>query len=104
MKKLDEYENALKYGHYIERDTYSKLLKWKQEDARQHKALFLRGARRVGKSCLALEFAHKEYKSFIKISFDSASDEIRDLFINSLDDIDYFYDQLSIRFDTPSSW
>ena len=95
---LDEYEIALKYGFYIERDIYAKLLKWKKEDAREHKCLFLRGARRIGKSCLALEFAHKEYKSFIKVSFDKASNDIKNLFINSLDNLDDFYDQLSIAY------
>ena len=98
MKELDEYEIALQYGVYIERDVYGKLLEWKKEDAREHKCLFLRGARRVGKSCLALEFAHKEYKSFIKISFDKASDDIKDLFKNSLENLDAFYDQLSIAY------
>lgn len=97
-KKLDEYEIAIQYGHYIEREVYSKLLEWKKEDAREHKCLFLRGARRVGKSCLALEFAHKEYKSFIKISFNEVTDDIKDLFVNSLIDLDYFYDQLSIAY------
>ena len=100
MKEFDEYELALQYGEYIERDAYDKLLKWKAEDAREHKCLFLRGARRVGKSCLALEFAHKEYKSFIKISFDKAPEEIRNLFVNSLNDMDDFYDQLSIAYET----
>ena len=97
-EQLDEYELAIKYGFYVEREAYSKLLKWKNEEAREHKCLFLRGARRVGKSCLALEFAHKEYKSFIKISFDKASSDIKDLFVNSLDDLDDFYDQLSIAY------
>lgn len=100
MRELDEYELALQYGEYIERDVYQKLLKWKAEDARQHKCLFLRGARRVGKSCLALEFAHKEYKSFIKVSFDKASDDVRRLFVDSLEDLDYFYDQLSVVYET----
>ena len=99
MAELDEYELALEYGCYVEREAYQKLLKWKKNDARNHKCLFLRGARRVGKSCLALEFAHKEYKSFIKISFDKTPKEIKDLFINSLEDLDYFYDQLSIAYD-----
>ena len=99
---LDEYELALKYGHYIEREVYSKLLKWKKEDAREHKCLFLRGARRVGKSCLALEFAHKEYKTFIKISFDKASDEIKNLFVNYLEDLDEFYNILSIAYNKNS--
>ena len=99
MAELDEYELALEYGCYVEREAYQKLLKWKNNDARNHKCLFLRGARRVGKSCLALEFAHKEYKSFIKISFDKAPEDIKNLFINSLEDLDYFYDQLSIAYD-----
>ena len=99
MKELDEYEIALEYGYYVERDVYSKLLKWKKEDAREHKCLFLRGARRVGKSCLALEFAHKEYKTFIKVSFDKASTDIKKLFIESLEDLDDFYEQLSIAYD-----
>ncbi len=98
MENLDEYEIALQYGDYIERDVYLKLLKWKKEDAREHKCLFLRGARRVGKSCLALEFAHKEYRSFIKISFDRATKEVKDLFINSLEDLDLFYDRISIAY------
>ena len=98
--ELDEYEIAMQYGVYIEREIYSKLVKWKNEDAREHKSLFLRGARRVGKSCLALEFAHKEYKSFIKISFDKASNDIKNLFIDSLDDLDYLYAQLSVAYNT----
>ncbi len=96
MNELDEYELALKYGHYVERDVYIKLVEWKNEDARNHKCLFLRGARRVGKSCLALEFAHKEYASFIKVSFDRASEDTKNLFVDSLENLDYFYDQLSI--------
>ena len=99
-KKLDEYELAIQYGYYIEREVYLKLLDWKRDDARNHKCLFLRGARRVGKSCLALEFAHKEYKSFIKVSFDEASDIVKDLFVNSLTDLDVFYDRLSIEYNT----
>lgn len=98
METFDEYELALQYGEYIHRDVYAKLLKWKEEDAGNHKCLFLCGARRVGKSCLALEFAHKEYESFIKISFDKVSLEVKDLFVNGLEDLDDFYDRLSIHY------
>lgn len=100
MRELDEYEIAIQYGNYIERDVYQKMLERKKEYAREHKCLFLRGARRVGKSCLALEFAHKEYKSFIKISFDKASEAVKELFINNLEDLDDFYTQLSLVYDT----
>ena len=92
----DEYEIALEKGCYIERSCYAKLLDWKKRKARNHNALFLRGARRVGKSVLALELAHKEYKSFIKISFDKAGPAIKDLFINELSDLDYFYTVLQV--------
>lgn len=100
MSRLDEYEIAVAYGHYVQRDIYAKLKEWKDNDAREHKCLFLRGARRVGKSCLALELAHKEYRSFIKISFDKANEEIKDLFMNGLEDLDAFYDRLSIAYRT----
>ena len=95
---LDEYELAVKSGFYLERDCYSKLLSWKNSRARKRVACFLKGARRVGKSVLALELAHKEYRSFIKISFDRASPTIKNLFIDSLDDLDYFYDQIMVAY------
>ena len=96
----DEYELAIEKGCYIERDCYSKLLDWKNRKARNHNALFIRGARRVGKSVLALELAHKEYKSFIKISFDRANDDLKNLFVNELNDLDYFYSVLETTFST----
>lgn len=96
----DEYELAIEKGCYIERDCYSKLLDWKNRKARDHNALFIRGARRVGKSVLALELAHKEYKSFIKISFDRANEEIKKLFVNELNDLDYLYSVLETTFST----
>ena len=94
----DEYELAIEKGCYIERDCYLKLLDWKNRKARNHNALFIRGARRVGKSVLALEFAHKEYKSFIKISFDRANDDLKSLFLNELNDLEYFYSALETTF------
>ncbi len=96
----DEYELAVEKGCYIERDCYSKLLDWKKRKARNHKALFIRGARRVGKSVLALELAHKEYRSFIKISFDRANDDLKNLFVNELNDLEYFYSVLETAFST----
>lgn len=100
MSGLDEYEIAIEYGHYVSRDVYAKLKQWKDHDAREHKCLFLRGARRVGKSCLALELAHKEYRTFIKVSFDRANKDVKDLFINGLEDLDVFYDRLSVAYGT----
>lgn len=99
VTSLDEYELAIESGFYLKRDCYSSLLSWKTNRARKHVACFLKGARRVGKSVLALELAHKEYRSFIKISFDKASPAIKKLFVDSLDDLDYFYDQIMVAYD-----
>ena len=96
--ELDEYELALENGFYLQRDCYEDLLNWKNNRARKHVACFLKGARRVGKSVIALELAHKEYRSFIKISFDKASPMIKNLFVDSLEDLDYFYDQLMVSY------
>ena len=95
----DEYELAIEKGCYIERDCYSKLLDWKNRKARNHNALFIRGARRVGKSVLALELAHKEYKSFIKISFDRVNDDLKkkenlSLLNNLYDDLSFYYKEI----------
>ena len=67
----------------LKRKTYEELLKWKKEYAPEY-ALFLKGARRVGKTTIAEELGKNEYKSFITINFQSANDTIRDLFVNSL--------------------
>ena len=73
----------------FKRKVYNKMIKWKNEYAPDY-ALFLKGARRVGKSTLALRLGREEYKSYIEIRFDKAPDEIKELFINSLEDLDYF--------------
>ena len=54
------------------------MLRWKTEMSGQY-ALLIKGARRVGKSTLAEEFAKKEYDSYILIDFSVASDEITEL-------------------------
>ena len=76
------------------RKIYSKLLSWKENDAKDT-ALLIDGARRVGKSYIVEEFAQKEYKSYIMIDFNRASKEVRDLFDKYLDDLDMFFMYLS---------
>ena len=51
----------------------------------------LEGARRVGKSTLAQEFAQSEYKSHLVIDFSTASNDIKSLFIDHRADIDSFF-------------
>ncbi len=49
--------------HIFKRKIYSKMLEWKR-DRNGATALLIKGARRVGKSTVAAEFAKKEYRSF----------------------------------------
>ena len=53
----------------------------------------IKGARRVGKSTIAEEFAKKEFKSYILIDFAHTSKAIIDLFDDTYD-LDFFFLQL----------
>lgn len=81
----------------LRRKSYEELKKWKTKYAPKY-ALFIKGARRVGKTTIAEEFGRAEYRSFIKIDFHSANDTIRDLFVNSLMDLDYFFNVIQMQY------
>ena len=73
----------------FERKVYSKLKEWKDKyDGRY--AVLLEGARRVGKSTIAVEFAEREFKSYIRIDFANTSKEIRDLF-DDISNLEMFF-------------
>lgn len=57
---------------YFERKAYKKLLDWKKNYANNY-AIMLEGARRVGKSTIAKNFAQNEYKSYIMLDFSNVS-------------------------------
>lgn len=78
----------------MKRKIYDMLVKWKQTDA-GHTAILIDGARRVGKSYIAEEFAKSEYKSYILIDFNRAPKEVTDLFNNYLNDLDTLFLYLS---------
>lgn len=78
----------------LKRKIYSELVKWKKVDQGKS-ALLIDGARRVGKSYIAHEFAMREYKSFILIDFANISDEIKDIFRNETADLDLFFHKIS---------
>ena len=71
----------------FKRKLYEKMLFWKHEDNGKT-ALLIEGARRVGKSTIAEEFAKHEYDSYILIDFNKAPKKIKDLF-EDLDNLDY---------------
>ena len=78
----------------MKRKIYQQLLQWK-EKSNGKTALLIDGARRVGKSYIAEEFAKNEYESYILIDFNSASKDITDLFEHYLNDLDTFFMYLS---------
>lgn len=83
----------------FKRKVYEKMLEWKEKRAPDY-ALFLRGPRRVGKSTLANKFGLEKYKSYIEIRFDKAPEEIKNLFVNSLEDLDDLFEKLQVHYKT----
>ena len=83
----------------MKRKIYEKLLDWKRKEAGRT-ALLIDGARRVGKSYIAKEFAEAEYKSHILIDFNRAPKEVVDLFDNYLNDLDTLFMYLSSFYGT----
>lgn len=60
---------------YFKRKAYDKLLEWKNLYSDKY-AVLLEGARRVGKSTIAENFAKNEYKSYILIDFSKTTSNI----------------------------
>ena len=74
----------------MRRKIYDKLIEWKNNDSSET-ALLIDGARRVGKSYIAEEFAKSEYKSYILVDFNKVSKKVIEFFENDLDDLDVFF-------------
>ena len=64
---------------YYKRKAYHKLLEWKRHYSDKY-AILLEGARRVGKSTIAENFARNEYRSYILIDFSKTSNTILECF------------------------
>ncbi|MBR3595395.1 MAG: ATP-binding protein [Clostridia bacterium] len=82
----------------FKRKIYNKLLEWKKESDGKT-ALLIEGARRIGKSTVAEEFAKNEYETYILIDFSVASKTIRELF-DDVSDLDYIFLQLQLQYRT----
>lgn len=78
----------------FERKIYQKMLDWKNE-SNGSTALLIKGARRVGKSTIAEEFAQREYSSYILIDFSIAPREVHALF-EDLSDLNYLFLRLQL--------
>lgn len=83
----------------LKRKAYEKIKNWKENNAPDY-ALFIKGARRTGKTTLAEEFGRKEYKSFITVNFQEANDSIKNLFVNELMNLDYVFSTLELAYRT----
>ncbi len=73
----------------FKRKALEKLKYWKENKAPEYSVL-LEGARRVGKTTIAEEFAKQEYTSFIKIDFANLTEEISVIF-NDIANLDVFF-------------
>lgn len=83
----------------LRRKIYERLLDWKNNDNGSC-AILIAGARRVGKSFIAEQFAKSEYKSYILINFSNAPVEIKDIFLNESSDLDMFFVKLEAFYRT----
>ena len=80
----------------FKRKIYEKLIEWKKE-SRGSTALLIEGARRIGKSTVAEEFARNEYKSYILIDFAFAPKLVQELF-EDVSDLNYIFMQLQLQY------
>ncbi len=65
-------------------------LKWWKENYSGRYAVLLQGARRVGKSTIAENFAKENYQSYIIIDFSNISNELKKIF-DDLSNLDLFF-------------
>lgn len=79
-------------NHIFKRKIYHKLKEWKEEK-KGTTALLIKGARRVGKSTIAEEFAKAEYESYIVVDFADAPAALWEA-VENISDRDYFFMQL----------
>ena len=84
--------------YIFERKIYQQMQQWKEENQGKT-ALLIEGARRIGKSTIAEQFAKQEYKSYILIDFNKATATIKSLF-NDLMDLDYIFIYLQDAYKT----
>lgn len=74
------------------------MLEWKASNG--NSALLIEGARRIGKSTIAEIFGRTEYRSYIMIDFNLASEEIISAFNKYMNDLDTFFMILSSTYNT----
>lgn len=81
----------------LRRKIYDQLRQWKNE-SNGAKAILIEGARRIGKSTIAEEFAKNEYESYILIDFAKKDIEVESYFNKYLNDLDTLFMLLQAHF------
>lgn len=81
----------------MRRKIYDRLVQWKQKK-NGTTALMIEGARRVGKSYIAEEFAKNEYESYILIDFSKAPDRVKDWFDEYLEDVPTLLQNIQLHY------
>lgn len=79
----------------LKRKIYDSLVAWKHRSCGKT-SLLIDGARRVGKSYIAEQFAKNEYKSYIIVDFGNLPKDVLALFENDTTDFDLFFAKLSL--------
>ncbi|MBQ3710378.1 MAG: ATP-binding protein, partial [Bacteroidales bacterium] len=81
----------------MRRKIYDQLVQWKREKDGTT-ALMIEGARRVGKSYIAEEFARNEYDSYILIDFSKVPKRVKDWFDEYLEDVDTLLQNIQLHY------
>ena len=93
--KYDEIVILWRKRIMFRRKAYEKLLDWKKDWNGKY-ACLLEGARRVGKTTIAEEFARNEYETYILIDFSVAGKELLDIF-EDISRLDRFFLRLQME-------
>ena len=80
-----------------QRKVYDKLLEWKRT-SNGSTAMLIEGARRIGKSTIAKQFAEREYSSYILVDFTRVTNEFKQMFYETRTDLDSFFLYLQATF------
>lgn len=81
------------------RKAYDDLVNWKKT-SNGSSVMLIEGARRVGKSMLAEEFARNEYASYVLVDFTKVTEEFKQTFLDTRGDLDSF----SYIFSLATAW
>ena len=86
---METEQCVLRRRYMFKRKAFEKLKYWKEKKAPKYSVL-LEGARRVGKTTIAEEFAKQEYKSYIKVDFANIDQSVLDVF-DDIANLDIFF-------------